>query len=115
MPDQIAPDGPFGEYPGYRSGTMCAGVAVKVKAVTYRSKPIVPMIALGTPPDDSSIAASLTAAVAMKKGLLRHGVPITDVYVPPEGVTHLIVVGVTKGGGETARKVLDYFTRGRSR
>jgi 4-hydroxy-3-polyprenylbenzoate decarboxylase len=110
MPDQIAPDGPFGEYPGYRSGTMCAGVAVKVKAITYRSKPIVTMVALGTPPDDSSIAASLTAAVAMKKGLLRHGVPVTDVYVPPEGVTHLIVIGVTRGGVETARKVLDYFT-----
>jgi 4-hydroxy-3-polyprenylbenzoate decarboxylase len=110
MPDKIAPDGPFGEYPGYRSGTMCAGVAVKVKAVTYRSQPIVTMICLGTPPDDSSIAASLTAAVAMKKGLLRHGVPVTDVYVPPEGVTHLIVIGVTKGGTETARKVLDYFT-----
>jgi len=62
------------------------------------------------PPDDSSIAASLTAAVAMKKGLLRRGVPVTDVYVPPEGVTHLIVVGVEKGGPETARKVLDFFT-----
>jgi phenylphosphate carboxylase alpha subunit len=110
MPDKIAPDGPFGEYPGYRSGTMCAGVAVKVNAITYRSNPIVTAIALGTPPDDSSIAASLTAAVAMKKGLLRHGIPVTDVYVPPEGVTHLIVIGVKKGGTETARKVLDYFT-----
>ncbi|MBM4340462.1 MAG: UbiD family decarboxylase [Deltaproteobacteria bacterium] len=110
MPDKIAPDGPFGEYPGYRSGTMCAGVAVKVKAVTYRSQPIVTMVCLGTPPDDSSIAASLTAAVAMKKGLLRHGVPVTDVYVPPEGVTHLIVIGVKKGGTEIARKILDYFT-----
>jgi 4-hydroxy-3-polyprenylbenzoate decarboxylase len=46
----------------------------------------------------------------MKKGLRRHGVPVTDVYVPPEGVTHLIVIGVTRGGVETARKVLDYFT-----
>jgi phenylphosphate carboxylase alpha subunit len=110
QPDKIAPDGPFGEYPGYRSGTMCAGVAVKVNAITYRSKPIVTMIALGTPPDDSSIAASLTAAVAMKKGLLNRGVPVTDVYVPPEGVTHLIVIGVKKGGAAVARKVLDYFT-----
>ena len=110
QPDKIAPDGPFGEYPGYRSGTMCEGVAVKVNAVTYRNDPIVTMIALGTPPDDSSIAASLSAAVSMKKGLLRRGVPVTDVYVPPEGVTHLIIVGVKKGGMETARKVLDYFT-----
>jgi 4-hydroxy-3-polyprenylbenzoate decarboxylase len=113
MPDKIAPDGPFGEYPGYRSGTMCAGIAVKVNAVTYRSKPIVTMIALGTPPDDSSIAASLTAAVAMKQGLIRHGVPITDVYVPPEGVTHLIVIGVKKGGIKTTRDILDFFTRRR--
>jgi len=110
LPDKIAPDGPFGEYPGYRSGTMASGIAVKVKAITYRHNPILTMIALGTPPDDSSIAASLTAAVAMKKGLMRHGVPVVDVYVPPEGVTHLIVVGVKRGGEEVARKVLDYFT-----
>lgn len=110
MPDKIAPDGPFGEYPGYRSGTMCQGVAVKVKAITYRNDPILTMISLGTPPDDSSIAASLTAAVSMKKGLQNRGVPVTDVYVPPEGVTHLIIIGVKKGGMEIARKVLDYFT-----
>lgn len=108
--DKIAPDGPFGEYPGYRSGTMCEGVAVKVKAITYRNDPIVTMISLGIPPDDSSIAASLSAAIAMKKGLLRRGIPVTDVYVPPEGVTHLIVVGVKKGGFDMTRKVLDYFT-----
>ena len=110
MPDKIAPDGPFGEYPGYRSGTMCEGVAMKVKAITYKSDPILTMIALGTPPDDSSIAASLSAAIAMKRGLLRRGIPVTDVYVPPEGVTHLIVIGVKKGGMEISRKILDYFT-----
>ena len=108
--DKIAPDGPFGEYSGYRSGTMCEGVAVKLKAITYRNNPIVTMISLGMPPDDSSIAASLSAAVTMKKGLLRRGIPVTDVYVPPEGVTHLIVVGVKKGGIDVTRKVLDYFT-----
>jgi 4-hydroxy-3-polyprenylbenzoate decarboxylase len=89
---------------------MCQGVAVKVKAITYRSNPILTMIALGTPPDDSSIAASLTAAVSMKKGLLHRGVPVTDVFVPPEGVTHLIIVGVKKGGMGVARQVLEYFT-----
>ena len=110
QPDKIAPDGPFGEYPGFRSGTMCEGVAVKVNAVTYRNDPIVTMICIGTPPDDSSIAASLSAAVSMKNGLKRRGVPVTEVYVPPEGVTHLIIVGVESGGPDIARKVLDYFT-----
>ena len=110
MPDKIAPDGPFGEYPGYRSGTMFEGVAVKITGITHRNNPIMTSIALGMPPDDASIAASLTAAVSMKRGLLRRGVPVTDVYVPPEGVTHLIVVGVKRGGPEIARKVLDFFT-----
>jgi len=110
QPDKIAPDGPFGEYPGFRSGTMCEGLAVKVNAITHRNDPIVTMICIGIPPDDSSIAASLSAAVSMKKGLQQRGVPVTDVYVPPEGVTHLIVVGVETGGPQVSRKVLDYFT-----
>ncbi|MBW2056662.1 MAG: UbiD family decarboxylase [Deltaproteobacteria bacterium] len=108
--DQTAPDGPFGEYPGYRSGTMAEGLALRVKAITYRNDPILTMIALGVPIDDSSIAASLTAGVAMKRGLLRRKIPITDVYVPPDGVTHLIVVGVRERGAETARRILEYFT-----
>ncbi|MDD3653850.1 MAG: UbiD family decarboxylase, partial [Desulfotomaculaceae bacterium] len=107
--DAIVPDGPFGEYPGYRSGTMAEGVAFRIKAITHRNNPILSMTALGAPVDDSSIAASLTAAVGMKIGLRRRGINVTDVYVPPEGVTHLAIVGVKTGGIETTRKVLDYF------
>lgn len=110
LPDRIAPEGPFGEYPGYRSGTMGEGVLVQVTAITHRKNPILTLTTLGIPPDDSSIAASLTAAIAMKQGLKRRGIPVTDVYVPPEGVTHLIVVGVERGGAKIARQVLDYFT-----
>lgn len=109
-PDIIVPDGPFGEYPGYRSGTMAEGIAFRVKAITYRNNPILTMTCLGYPVDCSSISASLTAAVGMKKGLQRRGVPVTDVYVPPEGVTHLIIVGVEKGGAAVTREVLDFFT-----
>ena len=72
------------------------------------------VIALGTPPDDSSIGASLTAGVAMKRRLLRHGIEVTGVYVPPEGVTHLIVVGVKKGGGDVARQIIEIFTARRA-
>jgi 4-hydroxy-3-polyprenylbenzoate decarboxylase len=108
--DQIVPDGPFGEYPGYRSGTMAEGIAFRVKAITYRNNPILTMIALGVPIDDSNIAASLTAGVGMKRGLLRRNIPVTDVYVPPEGVTHLIVVGVKERGPQLTQKILEYFT-----
>ena len=81
------------------------GVLIEVKAVTYRHSPILTMISLGIPPDDSSIAASMTAGLAMKQRLVRHGVPVTDVYVPPEGVTHIAVVGVKSGGNEVAKQV----------
>lgn len=110
LPDRIALEGPFGEYPGYRSGTMGEGVLVQVTGITHRNNPILTLSTLGVPPDDSSIAASLTAAIAMKRGLKRRGIPVKEVYVPPEGVTHLIVVSVEKGGGQVARQVLDYFT-----
>ena len=110
LPDRIALEGPFGEYPGYRSGTMGEGVLVQITGITHRKNPILTLSTLGVPPDDSSIAASLTAAIAMKRGLRRRGVPVKDVYVPPEGVTHLIVVSVERGGSRVARQVLDFFT-----
>ncbi len=110
LPDRIALEGPFGEYPGYRSGTMGEGVLVQITAITHRNNPIITLTTLGIPPDDSSIAASLTAAIAIKRGLKRRGVPVTEVYVPPEGVTHLVVVGVEHGGSQVARQVLDFIT-----
>jgi len=110
LPDRIALEGPFGEYPGYRSGTMGEGVLVQITGITHRKDPILTLSTLGVPPDDSSIAASLTAGIAMKRGLKRRGVPVKEVYVPPEGVTHLIVVSVEHGGSRVARQVLDFFT-----
>ncbi len=114
QPDRTATEGPFGEYPGYRTEGVRAGVLVKVKAITHRKSPILTTISLGIPPDDSSIAASLTAGLAMKARLVRHKIPITDVFVPPEGVTHIVVVGVTKGGGAIAAEITDVLTSRRA-
>jgi 4-hydroxy-3-polyprenylbenzoate decarboxylase len=114
LPDKVASEGPFGEYPGYRTEGIRMGVLCQVKAITYRTSPILTMISLGVPPDDSSIAASLTAGIAIKRRLKRHKIPITDVYVPPEGVTHLIVVGVKKGGMDIARKIGEILTARRA-
>lgn len=114
LPDKVASEGPFGEYPGYRTEGIRMGVLCQVKAITYRTSPILTMISLGVPPDDSSIAASLTAGIAIKRRLKRHAIPITDVYVPPEGVTHLIVVGVKRGGMDIARKIGEILTARRA-
>lgn len=114
LPDMIGPEGPFGEYPGYRTDKARTGVVMDVKAVTYRSNPILTMISLGVPTDDSSVAASITAALSLKRRLKRHGIPVTDVYAPPEGVTHLLVVGVTSGGKKVAQQIRDVITARRA-
>ncbi|MBI2979322.1 MAG: UbiD family decarboxylase [Chloroflexi bacterium] len=113
-PDRTAQEGPFAEYPGYRMEGAKSGVLWRVKAITYRNSPIFTMISLGVPPDDSSIAASLTAALAMKRRLLRHEIPITEVYVPPYGVTHIVVVGVKRGGNDVAKQIKDVLTARRA-
>ncbi|MFC1958825.1 UbiD family decarboxylase [Chloroflexota bacterium] len=109
LPDRVVPEGPFGEYPGFRTEGVRSGVLCEIKAITYRNSPIFTTIQLGVPQDDSSVLASMTAAVAMKRGLLRHGVPVTEVYAPPYGVTHLIIVGVKQGGKKVADQVRDFF------
>lgn len=113
LPDRVVPEGPFGEYPGYRTEGIRSGVLCRVKAITFRESPIFTAIPLGVPPDDSSVVASMTAAVAMKKRLQRHGVPVVDVYAPTEGVTHLVIVKVETGGRKVVEQVRDVFLSGR--
>ena len=115
-PDRTAEEGPFGEYPGYRMEGAKNGVLCRIKAITHRNSPIFTMISLGIPPDDSSIAASMTAALAMKRRLIRHEIPITEVYVPPYGVTHIAVIGVKPGAGGNAiaKQIRDVLTSRRA-
>ncbi len=114
LPDVIAAEGPFGEYPGYRTGKARTGLVCAVNAITYRSSPIITMISLGVPVDDSSVTAAMTAALSLKRRLKRHGIPVTDVYAPPEGVTHLVVVGVKSGGKQVAKQISEIITARRA-
>lgn len=114
LPDAIGAEGPFGEYPGYRTGKARTGVVCIVNAITYRTSPIMTMIALGIPVDDSSVSAALTASLSIKRRLKRHHIPVTDVYAPAEGVTHLVVVGVQQGGMRVAQEIKDVITARRA-
>ena len=113
LPDRIAHEGPYGEYPGYRSGEMGRGVLCHVQAITHRNDPIFTMDCTGLK-DCTSIVTSLGGGVAIQRRLEREGIAVTAVYVPPEGATHLAVVAVKKGGREVAQKVLDALTARRA-
>jgi 4-hydroxy-3-polyprenylbenzoate decarboxylase len=113
LPDCVGLEGPYGEYPGYRTGEMGNGILCRVNAVTYRHAPILTVDATGYR-DDSSTITALTGAIAIKRRLERHGVPIVDVNVPREGAVHTAVIGIKYGGKQVAREILETLTSRRA-
>jgi 4-hydroxy-3-polyprenylbenzoate decarboxylase len=113
LPDCVGLEGPYGEYPGYRTGEMGNGVLFRATAITYRRNPILTVDATGYK-DDSSTITALSGALAIKRRLQRRGVPVIEVYVPPEGAVHTAVVSVQLGGKEIARKILEILTSRRA-
>ncbi len=113
LPDRVGLEGPYGEYPGYRTGEMGNGILCRVNAITHRRHPIMTVDTTGYK-DDSATITSMSGALAIKRRLERHGVPVVDVYVPPEGAVHAAVVTVRRGGSEVTRKILDVLTSRRA-
>jgi 4-hydroxy-3-polyprenylbenzoate decarboxylase len=113
LPDRIGMEGPYGEYPGYRTGEMAYGILMDVKAIAYRDNPIHTVDCTGFK-DDSATVTSFTGAIAIKRRLERYQIPVADVYVPPEGAVHTAVVSVKRGGPETAQKILEILTARRA-
>lgn len=105
LPGAIAEEGPFGEYTGYRSSPRAPRSVYKVKAITYRNNPIFTMTCFGVPVDDHALSLSVIRSVDIKKFLNDNGVPVTAVFVPPEGVTMLAVVGVKNLYSNVAQQV----------
>lgn len=113
LPDRIAQEGPYGEYPGYRTGEMGHSICARVTAITHRRRPIFTVDTTGFK-DSSSIVTSISGAIAIQRRLEKHGVPVTAVYVPPEGAVHLTIVAVKRGGAAVAKQMLDVLTARRA-
>ena len=115
LPNRIAMEGPYAEYPGYRSGEMGAGILMKVNTIGYKKNPMLSMDCTGYK-DCSSTVTSLGGGIGVQRSLEKAGLPVTGVYIPSEGAVHLFIVGVRRGQGgrETTQKVLDTLTRSRT-
>jgi phenylphosphate carboxylase alpha subunit len=113
LPDSVGLEGPYGEYPGYRTGEMGNGILCRISAITHRHNPILTVDATGYR-DDSSTITALTGAIAIKRRLERHGIPVLDVNVPREGAVHMAVIGVQYGGKQVAREILETLTSRRA-
>jgi 4-hydroxy-3-polyprenylbenzoate decarboxylase len=113
LPDRVGLEGPYGEYPGYRTGEMGNGVLVRATAMTYRRRPIYTVDATGYK-DDSSTITALSGAIAIQRRLEKRGVPVVDVHLPAEGAVHWVVVSVSAGGPEVGREILETLTSRRA-
>lgn len=88
---------PFGEYTGYRSSPRMPRSVYRVKCITFRNNPITVMSNMGIPVEEGQICwASLGSSSGIRKVLDHFGMPVTGVYVPPEGAGHLVIVGIKK-------------------
>jgi phenylphosphate carboxylase alpha subunit len=113
LPNGIAQEGPYGEYPGYRSGEMGDALCARVTAISHRRDPILTLDTTGFM-DSSATTTSISGAIAIKRRLEKHGVPVVDVYVPPEGGVHLAVVSVRRGGADVAKQIVEVLTQRRA-
>lgn len=109
----VAQEGPYGEYPGYRSGEMGNSVCARVTAITHRKKPILSLDTTGFM-DSSAVTTSISGAISIRRRLEKHGVPVVEVYIPPESGVHMAVVSVRRGGAAIAQQVVDLLTARRA-
>lgn len=85
-------EGPFGEYTGYRGSIPTPWPVMHVTAITHRNNPILTMSCMGVPVDDSAALFSITGSAELFNELQSKGLPVTSVFIPPEGVTHFCAI-----------------------
>lgn len=93
LPQLRAQEGPHGEFPGYRNPTRDLPV-FRVEAITYRNNPILPMTCIGMPVEDSDICMQIALAVSMKRRFRQNGLPVKEIFLPPEACSHLLIISL---------------------
>ena len=92
LPHERKQEGPFGEYPGYTVSGALPRPIVKITAITHRNNPITTFVSLGIPVDEGHVVTGIGFAADIKMDLIRAGLPIKNVYSPPESALFTVVV-----------------------
>jgi 4-hydroxy-3-polyprenylbenzoate decarboxylase len=94
--NDLADEGPFGEYTGYRTSPRRPMPVIRINCITHRNNPILAMSNMGIPVDESGFGYALGLSYSLKKRLRELRIPAKDVYVPPHGCAHLAIVSVPR-------------------
>jgi len=104
-PDDMAPEGPFGDHTGYYNEVDNFPVFT-VEKITHRKQPIYHSTYTGRPPDEPAILGVALNEVFVP--ILQKQFPeIVDFYLPPEGCSYrLAVVSIRKQYPGHAKRVM---------
>ena len=104
-PDDMAPEGPFGDHTGYYNEVDSFPV-LTIDRITHRDKPIYHSTYTGRPPDEPAILGVALNEVFVP--ILQKQFPeIVDFYLPPEGCSYrMAVVSMKKQYAGHAKRVM---------
>lgn len=104
-PDEMAPEGPFGDHTGYYNEVDNFPVFT-IEKVTHRANPIYHSTYTGRPPDEPAILGVALNEVFVP--ILQKQFPeIVDFYLPPEGCSYrMAVVSMKKQYPGHAKRVM---------
>lgn len=104
-PDDMAPEGPFGDHTGYYNEVDSFPVFT-VECITQRQSPIYHSTFTGKPPDEPAILGVALNEVFVP--ILQKQFPeITDFYLPPEGCSYrMAVISMKKQYAGHAKRVM---------
>jgi len=104
-PDDMAPEGPFGDHTGYYN-EVDEFPAFTVERITHRRDPIYHSTYTGRPPDEPAILGVALNEVFVPL-LIKQFPEIVDFYLPPEGCSYrLAVVTIKKQYPGHAKRVM---------
>ena len=104
-PDDVAPEGPFGDHTGYYNEVETFPVFT-IERITHRTNPIYHSTYTGRPPDEPAVLGVALNEVFVP--ILRKQFPeIVDFYLPPEGCSYrMAVVSMRKQYPGHAKRVM---------
>ena len=104
-PDDMAPEGPFGDHTGYYNEVDSFPVFT-IERITHRDDPIYHSTYTGRPPDEPAVLGAALNEVFVP--ILQKQFPeIVDFYLPPEGCSYrMAVVSMKKQYAGHAKRVM---------
>ncbi len=104
-PDEMAPEGPFGDHTGYYNEVETFPVFT-IERLTHRNQPIYHSTYTGRPPDEPAILGVALNEVFIP--ILQKQFPeITDFYLPPEGCSYrMAIVSIKKQYPGHAKRIM---------